>query len=254
MSFTEIPKHRRVSTFWWHLKWSPAFLDSLQKQPDKLKYSWILIPSHKNDSQFCMGLPTLIQWIINPTCSIIDVFLVVFSWRTKIKAVQFSQPEFQFSSIQAFSCVCLFAPHGLQHAGLPCQLPHWSLLKHMSIELVMPSNHFILCCPLFLPPSIFPSIRVFSNESVLCIRWPEQWSFSYSISSSNEYSGPISFRMDWLELFAVQGTLKSLLQHHSSKASIIQCSAFFMVQLSTTGKTTAMTRWQSNVSAFQYAI
>jgi len=102
----------------------------------------------------------------------------------------------------------------------------------MSIESVMPSNHLILCRPLLLPPSIFPSIRVFSNESVLCIRWPKYWSFSFSISPSNEYSGQISFRMDWLDLLAVQGTLKSLLQYHSPKASIRQCSAFFMVQVS----------------------
>ena len=111
----------------------------------------------------------------------------------------------------------------------------------------MPSNHLILCHLLLLLPSVFPSIRVFSNESVLSIRWPKNWSFSFSISPSNEYSGLISFRMDWLDLFAVQGTLKSLLQHHSSKASILQCSAFFIVQLSypymTTGKTIALTRW-----------
>ena len=117
----------------------------------------------------------------------------------------------------------------------------------MSIKSVMPSNHLILCCPLFLPPSIFPRIRVFSNESVLCIRWSKYWSFSFSISPSNEYSGLISFRMDWLHLLVVQGTLKSLLQHHSSKASILQRSAFFIVQLSppymTTGKTIALTRW-----------
>ena len=109
----------------------------------------------------------------------------------------------------------------------------------------MPSNHFILCHPLLLLPSNFPSIRVFSNESALCIRWPEYWSFSFSISPSNEHPGLISFRMDWLDLLAVQGTLKSLLQHHSSKASICQCSAFFIVQLShpytTTGKTIALT-------------
>ena len=110
----------------------------------------------------------------------------------------------------------------------------------------MPSNHLILCRPLLLPPSIFPSIRDFSNESVLCIRWPKYWSFSFSISSSSEYSGLISFRMDWLDLLAVQGTLKSLLQHHSSKASV-RLSAFFTLQLShpymTTGKTIALTRW-----------
>ena len=113
-------------------------------------------------------------------------------------------------------------------------------------ESVMPSNHLILCPPLFLLPSIFPSIRVFSNESVLSIRWPKDWSLSFNISPSNEYSGLISFRMDWLDLFAFQGTLKSLLQHHSSKASILGCSAFFIVQLShpymTTRKTIALTR------------
>ena len=116
----------------------------------------------------------------------------------------------------------------------------------MSIELLVPSNHLILCCPLLLPPSVFHSIKVFPSESVLHIRWPKCWSFSFSISPSNEYSEVISFRMDWLVLLAVQGTLKSLLQHHSSKASILRCSAFFMVQLShpymTTGKTIALTR------------
>ena len=117
----------------------------------------------------------------------------------------------------------------------------------MSIESVMPSNHLILRCPLLLLPSVCPSIRVFSNESVLYIRWLKYWSFSFSISPSNEYSGLTSFRMDWLDLLAVQGTLKSLLQHHSSKVSILRCLAFFIVQLShpymTTGKTVALTRW-----------
>ena len=116
----------------------------------------------------------------------------------------------------------------------------------MSIELVMPSNHLLLCYPLLLLPSIFSSIMVFSNESALCIRWPKDWSFSFSISPSKEHPGLISFRMDWLDLLAVQGTLKSLLQHHSSKASILQCSAFFTVQFThpymTTGKTIALTR------------
>ena len=121
-----------------------------------------------------------------------------------------------------------------------------SLLKFMSIKSGMPSNHLILCCLLLVLPSIFPSIRVFSNESVLQIKWPKYWSFSFSINPSNEYSGLISFRMDWLDLLKVHGTLKSLLQHHRSKASILQCSAFFIVQLShpymTTGKTIALTR------------
>ena len=117
----------------------------------------------------------------------------------------------------------------------------WSLLKLMSIESVMPSNHRILCRPLLLLPSIFPTIRVFSNESALCIRWPKCWNYRFNISPSNEHSGLISCRMDWLDLLAVQGTLKSLLQHYSSEASILRCSAFFIVQLShpnmTTGKT-----------------
>ena len=117
----------------------------------------------------------------------------------------------------------------------------------MSLELVMPSNHLILCRPFLLLPSIFPSIMVFSNESVLCAKWPKYWSFSFSINPSNEHPGLVSFRMDWLDLLAVQGTLKSLLQHHSSKVSIVQCSAFFIVQLShpymPTGKTIALTRW-----------
>ena len=123
----------------------------------------------------------------------------------------------------------------------------WSLFILMSIELVILSNHLILCCPLLLLLSIFPSIRVFSNESVLHIRWPKYWIFGFNISTSNEHPGLISFRMDWLDLLAVQGTLKSLLQHHSSKVSILWCSAFFMVQLShpymTTGKNIARTRW-----------
>ena len=142
-------------------------------------------------------------------------------------------------------------PHRLQHTKLPCPSPTPKiLLKLRSIDLVawmMPYNYLILCCPLLLLPSIFPSIRVFSNESALHIRWPKYWSFSFNLSPSSEYSGLISFRMDWLDLLAVQGTLKSLLQHHSSKVSILWCSVFFIVQLShpymTTGKTIASTRW-----------
>ena len=133
------------------------------------------------------------------------------------------------------------------HQASPSITNSWSLFKLRSTKLVMPCKHLILCRPLLLPPSIFPSIRIFSNESVLCIRWLKYWSFSFSISPSNEYSGLTFFRMDWLDLLAVQGTLKSLLQHHSSKASILWCSIFFVVQLShpymTTGKTIALTRW-----------
>ena len=123
-------------------------------------------------------------------------------------------------------------PHGLQHTRIPCPSPTSELTQLMSIKLVMTSKHLILCCPLLLLPSIFPSTRVFTSESVLCIKWPKYWSFSFSISPFNEYSGLISFRIDWFDLLAVQGTLKSLLQHHSLKASILQHSAFFTVQLS----------------------
>ena len=150
------------------------------------------------------------------------------------------------SSVQSLSCPTLCHSMDCSTPGFPV---HHQLLEPtqlMSIESVIPSNHLTLCHPLLLPPSIFPSVRVFSSESVLCIRWPKYWSFSFSISPSNEYSGLISFRMDWLNLPAVQGTLKSLLQHHSSKASILLHSAFFIVQLSlpymTTGKTVALTR------------
>ena len=151
----------------------------------------------------------------------------------------------QFSSV-AQLCLTLCDP-------MYCSMPDLSiinsqsLLKLMSIELVMPSNHLIPCHPILFSPLIFPNISVFSNESALHIKWPKYWSFSFSISPSNEHPGLISFRMDWLDLLVVQGTLKSLLQHQSSKASILQCSAFFTVQLShpymTTGKTIALTRW-----------
>ena len=149
--------------------------------------------------------------------------------------------------IQSFSHVGYFAtPWTVARQASLSFTNSRSLLKLMSIELVISSSHLILCRPLFLLPLIFPSIRVFSNESVLHIRWPEYWSCSFSISPSNESSGLMSFRRDWLDLLAVQGTLKSLLQHHSSKASVLRCSAIFMVQLlhsyMTTGKTKALTR------------
>ena len=154
-----------------------------------------------------------------------------------------------FISSVAQSCPTLWDPTDCGAPGFPVHHQFLSLLKLMSTESVMPSSHLILCRPLLLLSSIFPSIRVFSNESALCIRWPKYWSFSFSISPCNEYSGLLSFRMDWLDLLAVQGTLKSLLQHHSSKASILWHSAFFIVQLShpslTTGKTIAQRLWHS---------
>ena len=155
---------------------------------------------------------------------------------------------YRYSSVQLLIRVWLFATQWTSaHQASLSLTSSRSLLKLMPIESVIPSNHLILCHPILLPPSIFPSIKVFSNESVLCNRWPKYWSFSFSISLSKEYSGLISFRMDWLDLLAVQGTLKSLLQHHSSKASILLCSDFFIVQLShlymTTRKTIALTRW-----------
>ena len=150
---------------------------------------------------------------------------------------------FQFRSV-AQSCLTLRDPMDRSTPGLPVH-HQLSEFTQTHVHWVMPSNHLIHCCPLLILPSIFPSIRVFSNESALCIRWSKYWSFN--ISPSNEHSGLISFRMDWLDLLAVQGTLKSLLQHQRSKASILQCSAFYIVQLShlymTTGKTIALTRW-----------
>ena len=150
--------------------------------------------------------------------------------------------------MKSLSCVRLFViPWMAARQASLSIINSQSMLKLMSIVLVMPSNHLILCHPLLLLPSIFPSIRVFSNESVIHIRWPKYWSFTFNITPSDEYSGLIFFRIDWLGLLAVQGTLKSLLQHHSSKASILRCSAFFIVQLLhpyvTTGKTIALTRW-----------
>ena len=171
-----------------------------------------------------------------------------YKWRGHEHAIKMSSTitlECQFS--------CSVVSDSLQH---PWTAAHQaslsitnsrSLLKLKSIESVMPSNHLILCHPLLLLSSIFPSIRVFSNESAFCIRWPEYWGFSFSISPSNEYSGLSSFRIDWLDLLAVQGTLKSILQHHNSKASILWCSAFSILQFShpylTTGKTIALTKW-----------
>jgi len=179
----------------------------------------------------------LIIWMILNN-HLVTLNLSSYSWKMGIL----------FSSVQSLSRVWLFAiPWTPAHQASQSITNCWSLPKLMSIESMMPYNHLILCCPLFLLPSIFPSIRVFSNESALRIRWPKYWSFSFNISPSNEYSGLISFRMDWLDLLAVQGTLKSLLQHHSLKASIFWCTAFFIIQLShpymTPGKNIALTRW-----------
>ena len=162
--------------------------------------------------------------------------------------IQFWGLSSQFSSVQSLSRVCLFVtPWITAHQASLSITNSRSLPKLMCIKSVMPSSYLILCCPLLLLPPILPSIRVFSNESTLRMRWLKYWSFSLSISPSNEHPGLISFRMDWLDLLAVQGTLKSLLQHHSSKASVLRCSAFFIVQLShpymTSGKTIALTRW-----------
>ena len=178
----------------------------------------------------------------------------IFIWSTYVRQ------RTCISSVQSLNCVWLFAtPWTTARQASLSITNYWSLPKLMSIESVMPSNHLILCRPLLLLPSIFPNIRVFSNESALHIRWPKYWSCSFNISPSNEHPGLISFRMDWLDLLAVQGTLKSLLQHHSSEASIIRHSAFFIVQLShpymTTGKAIALTRRTFvdkviNVSAF----
>ena len=173
---------------------------------------------------------------------------------------KFHWPLYQFSSVQSLSCVWLFATPQTVACQASLSITNTrSLLRLMSTEWVMPFKHFILCHPLLVLPSTFPSIRVFSNESAFLIRWPNYWSFRFSISPSNEYSGLISFRMDWLDLLAVQWTLKSLLQHqNSSKASILWCSAFSIVQLShphmDTGKSIALTRqtFVGQVSAFQY--
>ena len=175
--------------------------------------------------------------------------LTGLEWEENVQVSVFPALSRVHQSMQLLSHVWLFATPWTAACQASLSITNsQSLLKLMSIESVMPSNHLILCRPLLLPPSILPSIRVFSSESVLCIRWPKYWSFSFSISPSNEYSGLISFRIDWLVWFPCSPrTLKSLLQHHSSKASILGCSAFFIVQLShpymTTGKTIDLTRW-----------
>ena len=192
------------------------------------------------DSKDCSPLGSSAHWTLQ--ARILEWGAIFYSSKT------LCMYQKMFRSAQSLSRVQLFAiPWTRAHQASLSITNSQSLPKLMSIESVMPSNHFILYHPLLLWPSIFPSIRVFSNESVLRIRWPKYWSFSFNISPSNEHSGLIFFRMESLGLLVVQGTLKSLLQHHSSKASILQCSAFFIVQLShpymTTGKTIALTRW-----------
>ena len=191
--------------------------------PELWEKNWLQQPL-----EFYTVAPTLLFYLL-------WVFLVSYTYQ-KGNSVEFS------CSVVSNS----LWPHGLQHDRPPCPSPTPGAYSNSSIESVMPSNHLILCRPLLLLSSIFPSIRVFSNESALPIRWPKYWSFSFNISPSNEHPGMIPFGMDWLDLLAVQGTLKSLLQHHTSKASILQCSAFFIVQFShtymTTGKTIALTR------------
>ena len=199
----------------WKIPWTeePGGLQSMGSK--RVRHDWATSLVHTNIKiVFCISAQTATglwaETSLNLECTLRRVSILTL-----------------FSSVQLLSCVQLFVTPwtAARQASLSITSSQ-SLLKLMSIESVMPSNHLIFCHPLLLPPSIFPSIRVFSNESVLRIRWPKYWSFSFSISPSNEYSGLISFRIDWLGLLAVQGTLKSLLQHHSSKASILQCSAF----------------------------
>ena len=215
--------------------YSPLVLWALQSQTPSLKESSVFSTSFSPSRS-----------MIRPNMDYRSISTLPRS--SSIRGHQWPQCLFSIHFTQ-FSCSVVFDslwPHEQQHTRPPClsQLPESP--QPMSIESVMPSNHLILCHPLLLLSSIFPSIRVFSNESALCIRWQKYWSFSFNISPTNEHPGLISFRMDWLDLLAVQGTLKSFLQHHSSKASILRCSAFFIVQLShpymTTGKTIALTR------------
>ena len=184
------------------------------------------------------GIPQVTEY----TESCYVYYNIIYVFKNKLQCFQFNSVQFSCSGVSDSA-----APWTAEHQASLSITNSQSSLKLMSIESVMTFTHLILCRPLLLLPSVFPSIRVFSNESVLCIRWPKYWSFSFNISPSNEHSGLISFRMVWLDVLAVQGTLKNLLQHHSSKTSILWCSAFFLVQLShpymTTGKSIALSRW-----------
>ena len=229
-SWTHISHLRRASK----LDWSVERTADLKLHPNQDKKMRATVGSWpKNPDQACKTYPT------NST-ELFTKFLSPYQSGKLLYSVQFSRKELDTAErVQHFA-----TPWTASHQTSLSITNSWRLLKLMSIESVMPFNYLILCHPLLLPPLIFPSIMAFSNESVLHIRWPKYWSFSFSIHPSNEYSGLISFRIDWFDLLAVQGTPKSLLQHHSSKASIFRCSAFFMVQLShpymTTGKSTAI--------------
>ena len=225
------------------------------KIPEVRECLWrtcLLFPESQNQFRklFSIKNPPAVQETQVPSLSWEDPLEKEMATNSSIFAWRIAQTEkpgrLQSSQFSFQSCPALCDPMDCACQASLFITNFWSLLKLMSIELVMPSNHLIFCHPLLLLPSIFSSIRVFSNESCLCIRWTMYWSFSFSISPSNQYLGLISFRIDWFDL-AIQGTLKSLLQHHSSKASILWCSAFFIVQLShpymTTGKTIGLTRW-----------
>ena len=238
--------HPWVGKIYWRSAWppTPVFMCgeyAQTEEPDRLQIHRVTKSGsqlkHNMSSQTHRLKPQPPMWLSLET-GLLRRGLIL-NMVIKFSSVQFS------SFPQPYPTLC--DPWNAARQVSPSITNSWSLLKLMSFELVMPSNHLILCRPLLLLPSYYLSIRGFSNESALHIRWPEYWSFSFNISPSKEYSGLISFRINWLDLLAVQGTLKSLLQHHSSKASILQCSAFFRVQLShpymITGKNISLTRW-----------
>ena len=239
---TSPPSHamfRTELTIFHHQPWPPSLLCLREQQQHP---THLAAPRATWEASCLSYLPHPRQVIRHSLNSQLRVSPWLDSTRTPLSPLLGQASMLARSSAQSLSCVWLFVTPWIAARQASLSITNsWRLLKLMSIESVMPSNH------LLLQPSIFPSIRVFSNESVLGIRWPKYWSFSFSISLSNEHPGLISFRMDWLDLLAVQGTLKSLLQHHTSKVSILQCPAFFMVQLShpymTTGKIIALTRW-----------
>jgi len=252
-------RKRTLLQCWWDCKWEQPLWRTVRRFFEKLKIELPydppvplldiyleknIIQKHICTLKFILSLFTVDKAWKQPKCPSTDEWIKMWC----IYIYTHLGESVQFSSVQSLSCLQLFVtPWTAAYQASLSITNTWSLLKLMCIESVMPSNHLILCHLLLLLPSIFPKIMIFSNELVLCIRWPKYWTFSFSISPSNEHSELISFRIDWFDLFAVQGTLKSLLQHHSSKASILQHSTFFMVQLSylymITGRTIALTRW-----------